>query len=215
MKNRQLEFEFWMPVKDYIGLYEVSNFGRVRSLNYMHTGKVKVLKCIKHKNDYLYVDLMKDGIKKRHSVHRLVWETFNNCEIPEGLVIDHLDGCKTNNCLNNLRCVTQKDNVNNPSTRQKYLEALKTVYSNPEWRRNHADGMRKRSQNQEWRRNHAEATRKACSKPVHQIDNVTGEIIKTWESIEEAKQKLNILHISCCCRGERKTAGGFKWRFVS
>lgn len=53
------------------------------------------------------------NVSKR--LHRLVWETFNG-EIPEGMQIDHIDGNPENNCLDNLRCVTAKENSNNPNT---------------------------------------------------------------------------------------------------
>lgn len=53
------------------------------------------------------------NISKR--LHRLVWETFNG-EIPEGMQIDHIDGNPENNRLDNLRCVTAKENSNNPNT---------------------------------------------------------------------------------------------------
>lgn len=53
------------------------------------------------------------NVSKR--LHRLVWETFNG-EIPEGMQIDHIDGNPENNKLDNLRCVTAKENSNNPNT---------------------------------------------------------------------------------------------------
>lgn len=64
---------------------------------------------------------LKTGVSKPESktlkVHRLVYETFNG-EIPDGYVIDHIDANKENNSLNNLRCVTQKENCNNPLTKK-------------------------------------------------------------------------------------------------
>lgn len=49
------------------------------------------------------------------SIHRLVWETFKG-EIPEGMVIDHIDGNRSNNSLSNLRLVTQSENMDNAQT---------------------------------------------------------------------------------------------------
>ena len=103
--------KIWMPVKGYGEKYEVSNEGRVRSLNYNKTGEVKVMKAKKDKNGYLLVNLWKDGKTKTHKVHRLVWEAFRGA-IPEGLVINHLDEVKTNNCLSNLEVCTQRENIN-------------------------------------------------------------------------------------------------------
>ena len=53
-------------------------------------------------------------------VHRLAYETFVG-EIPQGLTIDHINTVRDDNRIDNLRCVTQKENNNNPLTRQKHL----------------------------------------------------------------------------------------------
>ena len=50
------------------------------------------------------------------------------------------------------------------------------------------------------------------SKKVNQYD-INGNFIKTWESMNIAKETLNIGHIHECCKGRRKTAGGFKWEY--
>ena len=178
--NRQ---EIWMSVRDYVGLYEVSNWGRVRSY---YTGKV--LKPCKT-NGYLNVCLCKDGKKGMFLVHRLVYEAFCG-PIPKGMVTDHCDGCRANNCLENLRVCTQKENVNNPNTKPRLIEAMRN--KSPEWR-------------------------KANNKPIVQIDKVTGETIKRWASMSDAERELGINQssISLCCTGKLKSAGGYRWRFAS
>lgn len=101
--------EIWKPVLDYIGLYEVSNLGRVRSLKY---GKIRILKPVKTKDCYLRVGLRKDGKQKWFLVHRLVWEAFNG-EIPEGMEVNHINEIKTDNRYpENLNLLTHGDNVN-------------------------------------------------------------------------------------------------------
>lgn len=65
---------------------------------------------------YWYVNLMHAGIKKNYRVHRLVYKTFVG-EIPEGMVIDHIDGNRNNNNVRNLRCVTVSENCRNPNTK--------------------------------------------------------------------------------------------------
>ena len=52
-----------------------------------------------------------------------------------------------------------------------------------------------------------------CSKPVLQIDMKTNEIIKEFPSTREVKRQLGLTHISECCKGNRKTCGGFKWQY--
>lgn len=118
--------EVWLPVKDYID-YEVSNYGRVRSLKF---GKIKMLKGRKRKKGYLHVILCNDEKKSGFYIHRLVYETFVG-EIPEGMQIDHRDGNTQNNRLDNLRCVTPKENVYNPVTRPKHIDAIRNALNKP------------------------------------------------------------------------------------
>lgn len=51
-------------------------------------------------------------------------------------------------------------------------------------------------------------------RPVRQIDKSTGEIIKEYESIRVATEQTGIRHISCVCRGVRKSAGGYLWEYI-
>lgn len=92
--------------------YEVSNLGRVRSLNrYSRNGKFykgEAKKLSTNSSGYLTT-----GIHKRQkAVHQLVYYSFNGGQ-PSGFdyVIDHIDGDKLNNCLENLQCVSQYQNV--------------------------------------------------------------------------------------------------------
>lgn len=55
-------------------------------------------------NGYNIVWLKKDGVETCHRVDKLVWEAFNGA-IPEGSKLEHIDGDKQNNSLNNLRLV--------------------------------------------------------------------------------------------------------------
>lgn len=75
--------EIWKPVYGYYGLYDVSNFGRVKSLNYNHTGNSRVL-IPQLARSYMHVGLWKNRKAKVFKVHRLVWEAFNG-PIPKGM----------------------------------------------------------------------------------------------------------------------------------
>lgn len=100
--------EIWKPVKDFEGLYEVSNLGRVRSLDRIvktsrgsrHFHSYVLSPAVSNKG-YLLVLLCKDGKQHTKRVHRLVAEAFLP-NIYNFSQINHLDGNKQNNCVDNL-----------------------------------------------------------------------------------------------------------------
>ena len=101
--------ETWKPISGYEGLYEVSNLGNVRSLKRANTNG-RVLKQGWRPNGYLIVSLSKNNRQKTKLTHRLVAEAFipNPNRLSE---VNHKDGNKENNCVDNLEWVTRMDNV--------------------------------------------------------------------------------------------------------
>ncbi len=102
--------EIWVPVKGYEGLYEVSNLGNLRSLDYMHTKLKKIMKPREIKG-YLIAHLCKDGKTQNIAVHRLVAEAFlpNWFDEPQ---VNHKDENKKNNNVDNLEWCSAKYNSN-------------------------------------------------------------------------------------------------------
>ena len=96
--------EEWRNIKGYENIYQVSNYGNVRSLNYNNTGKVKLLsKCLCR--GYHIVHFNKNGVSKSPMVHRLVAEAFipNPCNLPK---VNHKNEIKTDNKVENLEWCT-------------------------------------------------------------------------------------------------------------
>lgn len=98
--------EIWKPIPEYENLYEVSNFGRVKSM-------FRYRKMLKPSptNGYLTVELWKNKQRHRIGIHRLVAMCF--CENPENKpFVNHIDETRTNNNANNLEWVTHVENCN-------------------------------------------------------------------------------------------------------
>lgn len=104
--------EIWKDIEGYEGLYEVSNTGKVRSMNYKHTGNVKELKPLNNGRGYLIVQLYKDRKMKSYMVHRLVAKAFLEDWSMWFSEINHKDEDKTNNSVDNLEYSDRKYNIN-------------------------------------------------------------------------------------------------------
>lgn len=104
--------EIWKDVVGYEGLYQVSNLGRVKSLNYNRTGKEKIMKCGYDKDGYIRV-LLTNNKKERimKKVHRLVAQAFipNPYNLP---MVNHKDENPSNNIVSNLEWCDAKYNNN-------------------------------------------------------------------------------------------------------
>lgn len=184
--------EIWKDVGvikgvDFSGLYMVSNFGNVKSLNYNGTGKEKVLKPSKNKyNGYLQVCLYKKGKRKMYLVHRLVAEAFipNPNNLP---FINHKSEIKSQNNAENLEYCGHLYNCNYGTRNKRMTEKLKGKYNTK------------------------------TSKPVLQIDKNTNEVIAEFPSVAEAIRQLGYStgNISACCLGKLKTYKGFIWKYAS
>lgn len=136
---------------------------------------------------YKCFNLIKDNNKKIMKVHRAVAEAFipNPKNKPQ---VNHIDGNKQNNNVSNLEWVTASENM---------IHAIKT-------------GLvpNKSIKEKRIRRNlNFKDTR------IYQYDK-NNYFIKEWRSIQEAANhyNINLGNMSKCCRGKRKTAGGYIWK---
>jgi hypothetical protein len=105
--------EEWKDVIDYEGIYQISDLGRVKSLNYNRSNKTRILTACDNLDGYLQVHLSKFGIQKSAKVHQLVAIAFLN-HIPCGLdlVINHKNFIRTDNRKLNLEITTFRNNTN-------------------------------------------------------------------------------------------------------
>lgn len=180
--------EIWKPVVGYEELYEVSSMGKIKSLNNRSNHKKeKILKPIKDKDGYLRICLCKNNKKKIKAIHRLVAEAFisNPNNKP---VINHKDGIKYNNNVNNLEWCTISEN-----SKHAYDNRLRIISERQKefCRSLHIKNMKR----------------------INQYD-MEDNFIKTWNSIADIKRQLKIDNISACCKGIRKQSGNFKWRYA-
>lgn len=105
--------------------YEVSNLGKIRSLNYNRSGEVKELRLIVSEGGYLTVNLCKDGKYKMYTVHRLVAFAFiPNDDSENKTDVNHIDEDKSNNTVENLEWCTKKQNINHGTRNERVAKAL-------------------------------------------------------------------------------------------
>ena len=193
--------EIWKPVVGYEGLYEVSNFGRIKApLKIVRSGRMmrkyqeRIITQQHNKLGYLCVVLYKDGKGKRYLVHRLVMLAFvpNTENKPH---IDHINTIKDDNRLENLRWATPKENANNELT----VEYMKSAHSKESYKRG-----------QETKRKNG--VRNAPVK-VYQYSK-EGLLIAEYPSANAAGALLGIprKNISRAINDHTLSAGGYMWR---
>lgn len=176
--------EIWRDIQNYEGLYQVSNLGRVKSLNrvsYRQDGtplniKGKIMRL--SKNTYLYARLQKDGENKHLAVHRLVAEAFipNPNQHP---CVNHKDYNPLNNSIDNLEWCTYSYNNNYGEHSKRLSDSMVEKYG----------------------------------KKIDVYDKY-GNLIKSYDSIRDAvNDGYTRDSISKCCRGELNSHCGLVFRY--
>lgn len=164
--------ERWKDIEGYEGLYQISDYGRVKSLRKKYYG---ILRVKISKQGYCCVVLSNMNIRKSFRINRLVGIHFlNKCNYKQ-LQANHNDENKLNNHYTNISWMTPIENCNY-GTRNKRVSIKQRIHINQY--------------------------------------TLNGDFIKTWESLTAATKATNIStgHISSCCNGLRKSAGGFLWK---
>ena len=185
-----METEIWKDIKGYEGKYQVSNFGRVKSLPTIITRADGGKGTIQHRKEHISygsgtrynsVKLYKDGKKVSKRVSRLVWEAFNG-DIPEGMEVNHIDENRKNNRLDNLNLMTPQENSRWGTRTSRIVGHAKK------------------------------------EKPVQQL-TLDGLIVNQYKSVREASRQTGICPISimnvCNNKPRYNTAGGYKWKYLN
>ena len=189
--------EIWKKIVGYEELYEISNLGKVRSLDRIiyqknngvicgHKYKGKILTNQKRPNGYVCVHLSKNGKTKWESVHKLVAEAFIEHD-KKNNIVNHLDNNPSNNIVSNLEWTTYKGNM-------QYSAKQGRMKYNPQNLKKAQDSLKK---------------------PVIAIDKNGNEY--EFNSQVEASKILNCNrnHIGCICKNKYgyKTTNGYTFRY--
>lgn len=184
--------EIWKDIKGFEGYYQISNLGNVKSLGIYNKNQYKY-EHLKNKRisnkGYYYVAVSYKSKFKILTIHRLVAQAF----IPNPFnkpCVNHIDGNKLNNSLDNLEWVTYSENTKHAWENGLFSE----------------EGLKKRGAKI------GKASKLRCSKPIYQLD-MNGNIIREFNSITDAYLETGINNIGAVARGVRNKAGGYKWQF--
>ena len=109
----KLGIEVWKDIPEFEGLYQASNLGNVRSLNFKNTKKVKILKKGLNSNGRYRVALSKNGKKKGNcKISQLSAMAFlNHKPCGHKIVVDHINNDKENDKLYNLQLISNRENT--------------------------------------------------------------------------------------------------------
>lgn len=209
--------EIWKDIKGFEGLYQVSNLGRVKSLERIITRKNGITLPIKEKilqygidrKGYYFVGLYKNGKGENKSIARLVAEAFisNPDNKPE---VNHINTIRTDNRIENLEWCTHKENCNNPLTKE-HQKIAQTG-------RIHSEETKKKiSKNNKGRKCYWEgkiSNEHPNSKPIIQF-SLNGDLIRKWECFKDVERELGIHHsnILKVINGSRNKTGNSKWEY--
>lgn len=182
--------ERWKDIEGYEGFYQISDYGRVKSLKKPNRKnqfvEERIMVIHPNKNGYSILHFSMNGYHYRKSIHRLVALAFLDNPNNHPFVL-HKKAVRDggSNHYSNLYWGTQKDNMNDRKRENKYIVSTETI----------------------------EKIIEQSSKPVNQY-NLDGSFVRTWKSSVEASKVLNIddSSIRKVCNGFKKSAGNYQWK---
>ena len=201
-----MEEEIWKPVVGYEGVYEVSNKGRIKSLErIVNTKNRKIhkresIRNLKKHDGYYYVTLSKNSKHETLAVHRIVAMAF--LDKPNGKNhIDHINTNRLDNRVENLKWCTRLENARNPITRQRII----SLHKNEIYRKHQQDAK----------------IESGKTKKVHKY-SLNNEYIDSYKSTMDAARSINLktstktntirVRISHVLDSKDNIAYGFKWK---
>lgn len=190
-----------MEIKDIEGFenYQITDDGRVWSK------KRKIFLSQVLTNGYKQIILYKDGVYNNKKIHRLVAETFipNPDNKPE---VDHINGDRADNRVENLRWCTHKENCNNLTTIKRYKSVI----------RKKTNGMQGKHHSEETKKKMSEIHKGkiSCRRKIVYQYTLDGELVKIWPSVTEVgRNGFSEVCVSMCCRDEQKKHKGYLWSY--
>lgn len=187
----------WYNCKFLDNNYAVSDDGQVRrNQGYGFDGRIiheHILRPFTMKNGYKVVDVRYKGRTIRFLVHRLVYCTINNIDINTELVVHHKDHNRSNNCIDNLGLITQRENLHEYFYSDRYIPM-----------------------SAERRRDVGKYARESLRKEIFQIDIHTNEVIRKFDAIEDVRALgIDPSSVIRVCKGKQKTSYGYYWQYVN
>lgn len=178
----------WVTIPGYDGLYQANKNGRIWSVR-----KERLLSTASCGGRYCTIVLVKNGVKKPKTAHRIIAELF----VPNPLnkpMINHKNGVKTDNRSSNLQWVSSKENVIH--AHKVGLKLIPSGKDNPMYGRFGYNSNR--------------------GKSVEQIDIASHKVINMFGSARDAARNsgVHVASITSCCRGEIRNPRKFIWRYV-
>lgn len=192
MEKYNTEKEVWKDVEGYEGYYQVSNLGRVRSLDrtvkqqegFTQNIKGNIKDITPRKDGYIQITLYKNNKGERHYIHRLVAKAF--IRNPKGFeIINHIDEKPSNNYYKNLEWCDHQYNL---------------TYGDKVERVTNSEGYKIRTQK--------------LRKPIYVIDKEGNR--KWYDSLTSAARELNLdtASITACLKGRNQTHKGYSYEYA-